>query len=259
VESKQKIYWLIDLIWTKSLLNLKSEASRNILSYIWWILEPFLYMLVFYIVFEMLLNRGGENYTTFLIIGLIPWMWLMKSVSGSSSSIINSQALITQIKIHPVIFPLTIVVQTLIKQIPVFILLIGFVWLQGFEPTTSWFWLIPITILELIIIVIFSLVIAALIPFVRDFNYLVPTGLTFLMFMSGIFYDYKNIGEQWQDVFLMNPMAYLIKCYRDIFFNTEAINTYNLFVWFLISITLLIMTLHLYRKLGNIFPKLTIQ
>lgn len=259
MESKQKFYWLIDLIWTKSLLNLKSEASRNVLSYVWWILEPFLYMLVFYVVFETLLNRGGENYTTFLITGLIPWMWFMKSVSGSSSSIINSHALITQIKIHPVIFPLTIVAQTLVKQIPVFILLIGFVWLQGFEPTISWFWLIPITILELIIIVIFSLVVAALIPFVRDFNYLVPTGLTFLMFMSGIFYDYKNIGEQWQDVFLMNPMAYLIKCYRDIFFNTEAINTDDLFSWFLTSIALLMVTLYLYRKLGNIFPKLTIQ
>ena len=100
VVSKQKIYWLIDLIWTKSLLNLKSEASRNVLSYVWWILEPFLYMLVFYVVFEMLLNRGGENYTTFLITGLIPWMWFMKSVSGSSGSIINSHALITQLNNH---------------------------------------------------------------------------------------------------------------------------------------------------------------
>lgn len=37
-----------------------------------------------------------------------------------------------------------------------------------------------------------------------------------LMFGSGIFYDYRTLAIEWQNVFLLNPIAFLLKSYRDI-------------------------------------------
>lgn len=72
-------------------------------------------------------------------------------------------------------------------------------------------------IVQALLTITFTYAVAAVIPFIRDLSYLVPTGLMFLMFLSGIFYDYQTISTKWQDLFLLNPMAFLLKCYREIF------------------------------------------
>jgi len=51
----------LELIWTKTIFNLRSEVHRNYLSYGWWVLEPLLHMVVYYLVFGLLLQRGSED------------------------------------------------------------------------------------------------------------------------------------------------------------------------------------------------------
>ena len=46
------------LVDTLARLHLKGEASRYLLGYLWWLLEPMLYVAVFYIVFEKLLQSS---------------------------------------------------------------------------------------------------------------------------------------------------------------------------------------------------------
>lgn len=216
-KQKSDLKWLVSLVWTKATFNLRSEVHHNYLSYGWWVIEPLLHMLVYYTVFGLFLQRGGENYTLFLMTGLIPWMWFMKGVNGSSGSILAGQNLIMQAGLPSVFFPLVSIVQVTIKQIPVFIVLVGFVWLQGSPPDFGWWSLIPVMIVNVLLILMTGLAVAAVIPFIRDLSYLVPTGLTFVMFLSGIFYDYKSINPELQAIFLYNPIAFLLKCYREIF------------------------------------------
>ena len=35
-----------------------------------------------------------------------------------------------------------------------------------------------------------------------------------MMFLSGIFYSYERIPAEWQDLFLLNPMAFLSNCLK---------------------------------------------
>jgi len=250
---------LIELIWTKAKFNLRSEVHRNYLSYGWWVLEPLMYMAVYYVVFGLLLSRGGQDYPVFLLTGLIPWMWFMKAVSTSSGSILSGQNLILQVGLPSMVFPLVSILQATIKQLPVFILLLGFVWLQGYSPSIYWWALIPVAIVQLLLVMACACIVAAVIPFIRDFAYLVPTGLTFLMFMSGIFYDYRNISEEWQEVFLLNPMAFLLKCYREILMNGISPDLAVLAWWGAGSTTACLMLLLLYKKLRYIFPRVVME
>ncbi len=213
---------LLGLVWVKAVMGLRSEVRRNYLSFGWWVLEPMMYMAVYQVVFDVLLDRGGEGYAMLLITGLVPWMWTMKAVSASSSSITGGQNLMLQVGVHPIVFPLERILQATLKQIPVFVLLIGFVWFNGSEPGMHWLAVLPIIVVHALLNAAASLAIAAAIPFLRDLTNLVPTGLTLLMFLSGIFYDYQSIGERWHGLFLSNPFAYLIKCYREVFIDQSV-------------------------------------
>jgi len=246
---------LLGLVWTKAVFNLRSEVRRNYLSFGWWILEPLMYMVVYMVVFDVLLNRGGENYSMLLMTGLIPWMWTMKAISTSSVSILGGQNLMLQTGVHPIFFPLVMLLQATIKQIPVFILLVGFVWFNGSTPGLHWLAVIPIFIVQALFTAGFSLAVAAVIPFLRDLTNLVPTGLTLLMFLSGIFYDYKFIDEKWHDLFLMNPVAYLLTCYRDVFLDHTTPDFYSLAWRGIVFAAVCGLMVMCYHKLRYVYPR----
>ena len=250
---------LLELIWTKAIFNLRSEVHRNYLSYAWWILEPLLHMGVYYLVFGLLLQRGGENYPVFLLTGLIPWMWFMKAVSGSSNSIIAGQYLMLQVGLPSIVFPLVSLLQATIKEIPVFILLFGFLWLQDITPEMHWWALIPVIAVQALLTMAFASMVAAVIPFVRDLSYLVPTGLMFLMFLSGIFYDYQMISAEWHSLFLLNPMAFLLKCYREIFIDGTLPDMQTLTWWGLGSAVACTMLILAYKRLRYIYPRIVME
>lgn len=249
---------LTELVWTKAIFNLRSETQRNYLSYLWWILEPLLHMVVYFLVFGFLLQRGGEDFTTFLLTGLIPYMWFNKAMSGSSNSIIAGQGLMLQVGIPSIVFPMVSLLQATLKQIPVYAVLLGFVWLQGHAPNIHWWALFPVIIFQLLLTVTLGTFLAALIPFIRDVSYLVPTGLTFLMFLSGVFYSYQSIPPAWQDVFLMNPIAFLLKCYREVLVDGIWPDFHTLGMWTLIAGTGLVISLLAYKKLRYIFPRVVL-
>ena len=43
------------LCWFKAAATLQSQAERNYLHYLWWVLEPLILVTVFYLVFGVLL------------------------------------------------------------------------------------------------------------------------------------------------------------------------------------------------------------
>lgn len=249
----------LELVWTKAIFNLRSEVHHNYLSYGWWVLEPLLHMIVYYVVFGLLLKRGGENFPVFLLTGLVPWMWFMKTVSGSSNSIIAGKNLMLQVGLPSITFPLINIIQSSLKQLPVFILLFGFIWLQGYSPNSYWWFLIPVIFVEAILIVAFSCLVAAIIPFIRDLSYLVPTGLAFTMFLSGIFYDYRTISPDWQSLFLLNPVAFLLKCYREILMEKTQPDLVTLSLWGIGGITACVILVFAYQRLRYIYPRVVLQ
>jgi len=67
--------------------ELTAETARTYLSYVWWLLEPILTIAVFYVVFGMLFERGGEGFVSFLLLGVTAWFWFQHSISKSVTSI----------------------------------------------------------------------------------------------------------------------------------------------------------------------------
>ncbi len=250
---------LMELIWTKAKFGLRSEVQRNYLSYGWWILEPVLHMVVYYLVFGKLLQRGDENYIVFLLTGLIPWLWFSKSISGSSNSITAGQYLMLHVGLPSVVFPLVSLLQATLKQIPIFLLLFGFVWLQGYSPDSHWWALLPVIIVQALLTIALACAVAAIIPFARDLSYLVPTGLMLMMFMSGIFYDYRSISPDWQGLFLSNPLAFLLKSYRDIIVDGALPDFQMLAWWGLGSLIASMLLLLAYKRLRYVYPRIVME
>ncbi len=251
---------LIEVFFTKLNLNLKSEASHTYLSYVWWVLEPALMVAVFYLVFAVFLVRGRQDFVIFLVCGKIPFLWLSKSATNASRSIISGRGLINQTSLPMPFFPMLVVFQDAVKQMVVWLFMFIFFALYGMEVSWVWLSVIFVMLTEFLMISATALLFAAITPFLPDFKYLVSTAMMALMFGSGVFYSYKEVLlPRHQHLFLMNPLANLIKNYRQVLMDNSLPDWSALVSISVVSAILIIVMILYYRKTGTVYARLISQ
>lgn len=256
--SKRSLGNFLELVWTKARLNLKSEASSNYLSYLWWIIDPLLYLSVYYVVFSLLLDRGGDGFVSFLLVGLIPYQWFSKTIQSCAGSIIGGRGLMNQVHLSPLFFPLVTITQNLGKQLLIFVLLFSFLPWYSASPSIEWLSILLIILIQLVFISSLGTLLALIIPFSRDLLKLVPTALQFMMFISGIFFQADRIPEQWQPLFYSNPLASLLKEYRHVIFDNQWPDWHYLSIPLIYTLASIIVISIIYKKVETTYPRLVL-
>jgi len=234
-------------------MALKAEASGLYLSYIWWILEPIIFVFAFYFVFNILLSSSQENFLLFLMCGKIPYLWFSKSVTTASSSLVANKGLISQLDISKAIFPYAAIQISLYKEWPVFLVLFVISALYGFYPSAAWLWLIPLVLVQYLIILSLGMITAILVCIADDFRMLINMAMLFLLFISGVFFDLTAIENQnMRDLlFTYNPLSFLIDGYRSILMERGMYDLYHLAklaTFFFITTVLLHMIYHKFSR-----------
>ena len=212
------------LVDTFARLHLKGESRQYLLGYFWWIIEPMLYVGVFYLVFEKLLQSRQPDFLYFLMVGKLVFIWFSKSVNQSANALRANVGLITQTNLRKEILPMAVIHQGFYRQLVVFGFLLGFLLLSGFGVSAAWWWLIPIIVCQALLITACGLFAALLVCLQQDFRLLIQLGTIFLLFMSGVFWDLNAITDDAlrDGLIALNPLATLIDAYRQVLLLGEA-------------------------------------
>lgn len=248
----------VQLIALKVIANLQAEVSRNYLSYLWWVFDPLLHMLVFYLVFGVLLQRGTENFVAFLLTGLIPWLWFNKTISNSMMSIVQGKGLMMQVHLPKVILPTIVIFQDFVKQMIVMVLLITFLLLYGIQPSLYWLSLPFLLLTQIFLIFACGYFVASIVPFLPDLKFLVGAGLHMLMFCSGVFYSINRIPVEYHKLFFMNPMANLLNNYRKIFLYNQWPDWGALLIISGVSLVFIVIMYFIIKRMDYIYPRVVL-
>lgn len=220
---------------------MKADAAKYFLGYIWWVLEPLLYVAVFYVVFNIILNSQRADFLVFLMCGKLPFVWFSKSITSASNAIVANAGLIGRIDIPKTLFPMGRVQESLYRQMAVFILLFAVLLVSGYPATWLWLWVLPIAFLQYIMIVACSFIGATIVCYMRDFSMIISLGMVFLMFTSGIFWDPRDLDnpEMTQLILTWNPLAFVLDAYRQVLMYQQQPDFTGLFRNLLIFLALL--------------------
>jgi lipopolysaccharide transport system permease protein len=243
-------YRLIDM---QARMLLKADASKFTLGYMWWFLEPLLWVAVFYLVFNVILNfggRSGSEFLLFLACGKFAFIWFSKTVTQASNTIIANKSLISKINVPKSMFPMAAVQESIYRQVSVYVCLFVMLFAFGIPISITWLWLLPVIFVNYLLIVAFSLMGAYLVCLVRDFSRVIPLGMMFLLFTSGIFWDVHSIGspEKTELILMLNPLAFLLDANRQVLLYQNAPDMVHLFYISLGSIVSILIMLGLMRK-----------
>jgi len=207
-----KRYW--DIILYRTYAELKAEAQLSYMGYVWWVLEPLLNVILFYVILAYILEQSTVGAIGFLVVGAVTWQWFNASVMGAANSVIDAGAMLRQIYLPKMVLPLILILSSTWKFLFLFVLLVLFCWVTGHPPAVSYIVLPVLILLEFMVIVAFTLPLAFVMPYFPDARVTVEAILRSAMLVSGIFFPVEKLPESYRLYFHLNPMADLIEAFR---------------------------------------------
>jgi lipopolysaccharide transport system permease protein len=204
----------LSLIWHRAWLDLKAEAAQHIMGMVWWVLEPLLYLVAFYLIFDVFLQRGGPGFVGFLLCGLVFWRWFDTTVRRAGNAVLANGLLINQIYLPKWVFPLIEVVGNTLRFVVVLLLFLAFAALYTDGPSWQWWAVLPLILCELLLIMGVGLLLSVLIPIYPDLRKIIDNFMLLMFYMSGIFFDISRLDPDIQRWLYLNPMATIIQQMR---------------------------------------------
>jgi lipopolysaccharide transport system permease protein len=196
---------------------------------------------------------------TFLLVGLITWQWFINTTKHSMNSILGNGRLMTLKHIPKIIFPSVVIVMDMVKFSIVLLLLVIYLWFDGFILNSNYIALPIVLLTELCFIVSMSYLVAALIPFLPDLKFIIDVILQLAFFLSGIVFSGSSIPDEYQFYFYLNPMANIIESYRDILMYNQWPDFTTLFLIMVLSLVVVyLVNKLLYQRFEYYYPRLSV-
>ena len=252
--------------WNYSVYNvkaeLKSEVAGSFLSWLWWILDPLLYMLVYAFVAGIIFGASSKPYfLVYVFIGLNCWQFFNRVVRNSVKLVSNKKSIVTKVYIPKYMFIFEKIGTNGFKMLVSFV--ITAVFMIYYQVPLSWnmLWLLPLLLMLGIVSFAFSTIIMHFGVFVEDLLNIVTVGLQLVFYMSGIFYDISDRlatkhPTMCNILVYGNPVALIMADIRNTLLYNQAPHYLALGIWLVICLLISIIGVKIIYKYENSYVKI---
>ena len=212
--------WRLPYLWDllRSLVdrNLKLMYNRSALGIAWTLISPLLQLLVFAFVFQVILKVEILQYSSYVFVGLLVWIWFQSSLFEATGIIISSAPLIRQPGFPTAILPIVVVTTNLLHFLLALPVLLVFLLIDGVRLTPLVLVLPLLQLIQFLMTVTASYFLAAINVTFRDTQHTLGVLLQFLFYLTPIFYEIDSIPNRYWYIYGLNPMVHIVTCYRQI-------------------------------------------
>lgn len=248
-----------DYIKTKAKTDLKADVAGSYLGWLWIILDPLFFMLVYTFVSLIVFKTSEPYFSAFIFIGCTTFKLFDKTIKKSIKVIPSNRSIVKNIYIPKTVMLLSSLYVSLIESFISFILVFISMIFYKVPLTYHIFQFIPLVILLIILCYGLGLIFMHCGVFVEDLFNVVTIALNFMTYFSGVFFSIPNriSNKVLQNILLkVNPIAFIIEQMRAslLYGKNMEIRTYS--VWFLISVCINIFGICLVYKNENSYVKM---
>jgi lipopolysaccharide transport system permease protein len=205
-----------ELLYFLAWRDVKVRYKQTAIGAAWAVLQPFLTMVIFGMVFKKFANvpSDGLPYAIFAYTALLPWTLFAGAVNRSSLSIVGQASIISKVYFPRLIVPVSATVSGVVDFAAAFILLIGMMFWYGIVPTWAILTLPLFLLFALTTALAIGLWLSALNVKYRDVTHAVPFLIQIWLFASPIAYPVSLVPEKWRLLYSLNPLAGVIEGFR---------------------------------------------
>ncbi len=264
--------------------ELKVKYKNSVLGFVWSLLNPLMYLLVFSVVFNIISEVPVPYYGIFFLSGLLAWNLFSTALGEGTSSIVQNAQLVTKVWFPREALVLASVFTALVHFALQAMVLLGALIAFKRVPDPEF---IPVLLLALVVTLVLSTALAiglsAVNVYLRDTQHLLEVLLLAWFWLSAIAYPYGQVvtklnesqfaGKEW--LLALNPMLTVVISFQRTIYNPDYSGTsqsaqneaatipYHPMSWYLtnlgialaVSLVLLFASLALFSRLEDNFAE----
>jgi lipopolysaccharide transport system permease protein len=200
------------LVWR----DLKVRYKQTVIGIGWAVLQPFVTMVIFTIIFGKLVKvpSDGIPYPIFAYSALLPWNYFASALQRCVVSVVGDAALVSKVYFPRLILPLAGTISGFADFFVSFLLLLGM--MTFYHLGLSWTVLVLpfFLLLALSTALAVGLWLSALNVRYRDVGHTIPFLMQIWMYASPIVYPASMIPEKYRFFYSLNPMVGVIEGFR---------------------------------------------
>lgn len=237
--------------------ELRSEVANSHLGWLWWILDPFLFMLVYMFVALIVFKNGERYFPIFVFIGLAAWQFFDKTLKQSIKLVSSNKSIVSRIYIPKFILIFIRIAVNGFKMFVSYSLVIIMLVIFRVPISANVIFFVPLVTTLILLTFGISCIMLHFGVFVEDLANVVNVALRLLFYMTGIFYSIETrVPTPWNVLLLRcNPVAFIVDSLRKCVIYSESIDVLGLLVWFAISVIVSYFGVFLIYKYENSYVK----
>jgi ABC-2 type transport system permease protein len=199
-------------------IDFKSRYSDAALGYVWSLVKPLAYFGVLWLVFANLLRTANqtEDFTLFLLLGILLFLFFVDAVSEMLPSIVVDGATLRRLAFDPILIPLSASVAVGITFCVNVLAFVVFAAVQQLEPRVDWVLVLPLLAELYLFTVSLGLLLSALYVRFRDVKQVWELTAQLLFFACAIFYPIGILPDWAQKVAFLNPFVQVMQDIRHV-------------------------------------------
>ena len=238
--------------------RLKAEVANSYLSWIWWVLEPLCFMLIYTIIFGYIFESAEQYFPVYIFIGNTMWTFFSRTIIASVSMIRANEAIIAKVYLPKYIL---LIVEMLVNG---FKMLVAFgltaIMMVIFQVPISFRILYVIPVMLVFFLVTFGLgcILMHSGVYIDDLAHVMNIFLNMMMYFTGIFFSIETrVPEPFCSVLgIGNPVAFLLTSTRKAVMYCQTPDFLVLGVWLVVSLLLCALGVRLIYKNENSYVKI---
>ncbi|MCA0172799.1 ABC transporter permease [Bacillus sp. RAR_GA_16] len=244
-----------DLLYHLTVSELKSNTARTYLGTLWWIVDPILYMAIYYFLVGIVLNRGGDDYAVYLFTGLIPLKWATACMVDATTAISSKARILQQVYVPKLTFILVRLGVNTFKFLVSSVIMVLFLYFSGVELTVNALNFFILIVFNLLLLLPIMIIMAHIGVYLKDIKNMMQYISRTLLYLSPVLFRMESVPANIRDLLYLNPFTDFLVSYRNIFLYQGQPLWDNLFIILGLSLVLLFIGLRILNKYDKQYAK----
>lgn len=233
-----KKYWKFSLYSAKCDLN--TDVGNLRLGWLWWILEPVLFMCVYAAVFSIVFGRQMQYLMAYISGGIMLWNFFNRSVLNSVTLVKRYSGMLNRVYIPKYVLVFSNLLLNLFKMLISFLIVLAFMIIYRIPFNISMLLSIPVVAVFMLLTFGISVWLLHFGVYLPDLKKVTPVVLQVLFYMSGVFYSLKGkLEEIAGGLFVkLNPTGVLMYEVRNLLFYGGECAWDQVLIWLVVGLIL---------------------
>lgn len=198
--------------------DFRLHYTGSMLGILWSVVLPLVQLLVFVFLFKRVVPLDIDDYPAFVFSALLPWTWFNNCVSSAGGLFTGNRDMLRRPHFAPATLIIVNTLSNLLTYLVSLPILLGVLAWHGRTLSVALLVFPLLLLIQSILLIGLGLIVATLNVFYRDIQHLTRVALPLFFYLIPVFYRPQQIGTNYSEMLMMNPIAVLIQSYRDVFF-----------------------------------------